>query len=115
MLSTAAYMFDIALTGESSLVCISSSTEHQEEKKASATALLAQPRSGHTSHVGMLREFVRHAFNIHCPKPMIMCRVAVGYLQCANESRVSHCSVCHTLHVHAGCFSVSPDDDPWLH
>lgn len=68
MLSTAAVMFDIALTGESLHVCFSSSNEHQELKWATTTAGLAQVCPQHMSHVLMSSGCVNigREFNIHC-------------------------------------------------
>lgn len=56
MLSTAAHMFNIALTGEPLHVCFSSSDEHQELKRAT-TAGEAQLCLQHVSHVLTLNEF----------------------------------------------------------
>lgn len=42
MLSAAAYMFDIALTGESFHACVASSNGHHQMNSASTRALLAQ-------------------------------------------------------------------------
>lgn len=66
MLSTAAYMLDIALTRESSLVCISSSNDSR--RRIQPPQLPCEPRA-----------HIRHAFNIHCAERVLMCGVAVGW------------------------------------
>lgn len=73
MLSTAAYMLDISLTGESPLDRISSSND--TSRRMQPPPLLYEPR-----HVQSTRHAsrTRHAFSIHFAKPLLMCGVAVG-------------------------------------